>query len=183
MWPKIKTAVWETIKFAVVTLAIVIPIRTFVAQPFIVSGSSMEPTFENRQYLIIDELSYFFREPARGEVVIFRYPQDPSKHFIKRIIGLPNETVMIRNDRVAISKDGEQIELDESYLARPFQTNLEVNLGPREYFVMGDNRPVSLDSRVWGPLPRELITGRVFLRLFPPQAISLLPGQPDAADR
>src|SRR3989344_775789 len=113
----------ELLKFVLIAAAIVFPIRLFVAQPFIVSGASMEPTFFNNQYLIVDELSYRFETPQRGDVVIFRYPRNP-----------------------------------------------------KEFFVMGDNRPESSDSRVWGPLPRENIVGRAFMRLLPVQTFEVFPG-------
>ncbi len=180
MWPKIRSGIWEIIKFVVITLVIVLPIRAYVAQPFIVSGTSMSPTFEDKEYLIIDELSYHLREPERGEVVVFRYPKEPKIHFIKRIIGLPGETVTIQDSKVKIETvAGEEINLDESYIVGDFTANVRVKLGKTEYFVMGDNRDVSLDSRAWGPLPREMMTGRVFLRLLPPTRASLLPGQPE----
>lgn len=182
MWAKIRSTVWEIVKFVAITLVIVLPIRTFVAQPFIVSGSSMHPTFESNQYLVIDELSYRFREPARGEVIVFKYPKDPAKHFIKRIIGLPGETVKIADGRVTISaadNSVKSITLNEPYVQENLAVaNLEVKLLNNEYFVLGDNRQVSLDSRIWGPLPRQLITGRVWLRLLPPHLFAYLPGQP-----
>lgn len=183
MWTKIRSTIWEIVKFVAITLIIVLPIRTFVAQPFIVSGSSMHPTFESNQYLVIDELSYYFREPVRGEVIVFKYPKDPAKHFIKRIIGLPGETVKITNGEVLITTTNnakpEQIKLDEPYVQENLAVaNLEVKLLSNEYFVLGDNRSVSLDSRIWGPLPRNLITGRVWLRLLPPSTVAYLPGQP-----
>ena len=180
MWAKIKTTLWEIVKFVVIVLIVVIPIRTYIAQPFIVSGASMDPTFHNNEYLIIDELSYRFHEPARGEVIVFRYPKVPKTHFIKRIIGLPNETIRIAGNVVTIlTKNGStetEIVLTEDYVKVPFQANYVKTLGADEYFVMGDNRPVSLDSRAWGPLPRKFITGRVLFRLFPFQNIAYLPG-------
>lgn len=179
MLPKLKQALWETIKFAVVTLAIVLPIRAYVAQPFIVSGNSMYPTFKNNEYLIIDELSYHLREPKRGEVIVFRFPKDPKTFFIKRVIGLPGETVSIRDGAVSVIKDGETVTLDEEYLTTSFQGNTVMELGAGEYFVMGDNRSASLDSRSWGALPRDLVTGRVLVRLYPPDRAALLPGATD----
>lgn len=185
MWAKIRSGVWEVVKFVVITLVIVIPIRAYVAQPFIVSGDSMDPTFHNREYLIIDELSYHLREPIRGEVIVFVYPNSANSaipiHFIKRIIGLPGETVRVENGKVTIKdKANKEFTLDENYLDEPFQSNTIVKtLGADEYFVMGDNRNVSLDSRSWGALPRDLVTGRVFLRLFPPNRVSFLPGAPE----
>lgn len=172
-----KQSIWEMIKFAAITVAIVLPIRAYVAQPFIVSGSSMVPTFQNGEYLVIDEFSYHLRGPQRGEVVVFRYPKDPSKFFIKRVIGLPGETVSMSPAGVTIIKaNKEEVTIDEPYVSEqnlPYQT---VKLGENEYYVMGDNRPASLDSRVWGPVEEGLIKGRVFLRLLPFSALSLLPG-------
>jgi signal peptidase I len=176
MWPKLKSASWEIVKFVVVTAAIVIPIRAYVAQPFIVSGNSMYPTFKNNEYLIIDELSYHLRSPERGEVIVFRFPKQPETHFIKRIIGLPGETVIVKDGTVTIDNGHEQFKLDESYLTSSFKADSTLKLGDHEYFVMGDNRTASLDSRSWGALPADLVTGRVLVRLFPPSTISFLPG-------
>lgn len=172
-----KSSLWEIVKFVAITLAVVIPIRAFVAQPFIVSGSSMVPTFENGQYLIVDELSYLFRDPKRGEVVIFRYPKDPSKFFIKRVIGLPGETINIRDNKVTITSGNRLFALDEKYVNSDETLEpLRKKLSADEYFVLGDNRNASLDSRFWGPVNRGLIRGRVLLRLLPPTRIGYLPG-------
>jgi len=174
----------EIVRFAVLAIIIVVPIRMFIAQPFIVSGASMDTTFENGQYLIVDQLSYYFEDPARGDVVIFRYPRDPSKFFIKRVIGLPGDTVTIEDASVIITNETypNGLILDEPYIksmaiAAP---RTEV-LGPREYFVMGDNRDQSSDSRVWGVLQQERIVGRAWARLFPPQAIDFMPGKIDTS--
>lgn len=170
---------WELARFVISVLIIVIPIRTWVAKPFIVSGASMYPTFENSDYLIIDELTYHFRPPERGEVVVFRFPKDESKFFIKRVIGLPGETVTIKGSEVTITKpDGTSEKLQEPYLKElpALSTDLSLKLGPAEYFVLGDNRNVSYDSRAWGTVPADLITGRAFLRLFPPTRLGFLPG-------
>ena len=176
---------WEIIKFIIVALIIIIPIRTFVADPFIVSGASMDNTFANGQYLIVDQLSYHFENPARGDVIIFRYPKDPSVFFIKRVIGLPGETVSIRDGIVTIinaagaTSASSTITLSEPYISsehRSYDTFTET-LGPKEYFVMGDNRNESSDSRIWGPVARNLIVGRPILRLLPPSTVSLFPGR------
>lgn len=168
----------ELLKFAVVALVIVVPIRLFVAQPFIVSGISMVPTFEDSQYLIIDEATYHFQTPHRGDVIVFRYPRDPSQFFIKRIIGLPGETVRISGSNVSVTKpDGTSETLDESYVKNLGNGGDQTYTVPaRSYFVMGDNRPESSDSRAWGYVPRANIVGRVFVRLLPIQTVALFPG-------
>lgn len=172
----------EIVRFALLAILIVVPIRMFIAQPFIVSGASMDTTFENGQYLIVDQLSYYLHEPERGDVIIFRYPRDPSKFFIKRVIGLPGDTVQIKDTVVTIINDTypDGLILDEPYIKsmQPAAPQIEV-LGDREYFVMGDNRDQSSDSRVWGVLQKERIVGRAWLRLFPPTAIDFLPGKVD----
>ncbi len=169
----------EIVRFSILAILIVIPIRMFIAQPFIVSGASMDDTFASGQYLIVDQVSYYFEEPNRGDVIVFRYPKDPSKFFIKRVIGLPGDTITIENSVVTITNtdhpDG--FILDEPYIAsmQPAAKMTEI-LGDREYFVMGDNRDQSSDSRSWGVLQEERIVGRAMLRLFPPSALDYLPG-------
>ncbi len=169
----------ELFRFAIIALFIVLPIRIFVAQPFLVSGASMEPTFENGQYLIVDQLTYRLEEPVRGDVVIFRYPRDPSKFFIKRVIGLPGETIRIEGTSVIIEDEThpDGFILDEPYLGMVEEVAfLAKKLGAGEYFVLGDNRDQSSDSRVWGVLDRDKIVGRAFLRLLPVSDLTLLPG-------
>lgn len=171
---------WDTLKFILLAAIIVIPIRFFLFQPFIVSGESMYPTFNNADYLIVDEISYYLKDPARGDVVIFHYPNDPKRYFIKRIIGLPGETVVFKNNAVYIKNaeypDG--IKLSEPYLSQVTipggQT--EVVVTQDHYFVMGDNRGFSSDSRAWGLLPRKNMVGKAGLRLLPLKDISYKPG-------
>lgn len=165
-----------TLVFLIVV--VVIPIRLFVISPFVVDGESMHPTFENLDYLIVDELVYDFSAPARGDVIVFRYPGDPSIFYIKRIIGLPGETVSINHGRVTITTvTGEKLTLAEPYVVNEDATYTKsVTLNSGEYFVMGDNRPNSSDSRVWGPLPRKDIIGRVDLRLLPISRMGFFPG-------
>jgi len=167
--------IWEITKIVIIALVIVVPIRYFLFQPFFVRGQSMEPNFENSDYLIIDEISYRFRAPQRGEVVVFKYPQNPSQRYIKRIVGLTGETVEIKDGQVTIfNEQGEQI-LDESNYLSPFIStpgDIRISLAENEYFVLGDNRISSADSRRWGPLPRENIIGRVFLRAWPVSAFA-----------
>ncbi len=160
-------------------VVVVIPIRAFVVSPFVVDGESMHPTFENLDYLIVDELVYDFEAPARGDVIVFRYPGDPSIFYIKRIIGLPGETVSINRGVVTITTPaGKTFTLSEPYVVSEDATYTKsVTLSSDEYFVMGDNRPNSSDSRVWGPLPRKDIIGRVDLRLLPLSEIGFFPGK------
>ena len=165
-----------TLAFLIVV--VVIPIRMFIVSPFVVDGASMHPTFENLDYLIIDEIIYAFRSPARGDVVVFRYPGNPSIFYIKRVIGLPGETVSINRGSVTISSTkGESFALNEPYIVNEDATYTKsISLNDEEYFVMGDNRPNSSDSRIWGILPRKNITGRVDMRLLPIRESGFFPG-------
>lgn len=164
---------------ALLIILVVIPIRVFIVSPFVVDGDSMHPTFENLDYLIIDEFIYRFRAPARGDVIVFRYLGDPSIFYIKRVIGLPNETVSINRGVVTVTTaEGEKLSLDEPYAVNEDATYTKnVSLLPNEYFVMGDNRPNSSDSRVWGPLPAGDIIGRVDMRLLPLSKSAIFPGR------
>ncbi len=161
----------ELIQVVVISLAIILPVRYFLIQPFYVKGASMEPTFLDQEYLIIDELTYRFRNPERGEVVVFRYPNDPKQFFIKRVIALPGEKVKILGGKVLVytTSQSDGFALDEPYLASGLYTSGErsFELGENEYFVLGDNRNSSLDSRIFGTLPRQMIVGRVWLRGWP----------------
>jgi signal peptidase I len=175
---KSSESIWSTVRFFLTSLAIVIPLRLFIAQPFIVSGESMVPTFHNSDYLIVDQISYRLSDPGRGDVIVFRYPYDTKRFFIKRIIGLPGETVIVRGNDVIIKNEANPkgITLDESYISHSVSGDMTVKLDEGEYFVMGDNRPASSDSRVWGVLDEKYITGRALVRLYPFNHISLLPG-------
>ncbi len=157
---------WESAKIILFAALIVLPIRYFLFQPFIVRGASMEPSFHEADYLIVDQLSYRFRDPQRGEVIVFNYPQDPQKRHIKRIIGLPGEEVTIKEGKIFVASEGEKNLLEEDYLPLERTTGEErIFLNEREYFVMGDNRGASFDSRNWGSLPRENVIGRVFFQV------------------
>jgi len=167
---KLLSFLWEIIKIAIIALLIVVPIRYFLFQPFLVRGESMEPVFHNGDYLIIDEISYRFQTPQRGEVVVFKPPQNSEQRYIKRIIGLPGEMVEIKEGEVIIYQDSKKIILNESnYLSPGVITpgQEKVFLKEDEYFVLGDNRSASYDSRRWGPLPKNNIVGRVIFRLWP----------------
>ncbi len=159
---------FEVIETVAIAVAAVFLIRTFVAQPFLVSGSSMEPSFHNSNYLLVDELTYRFREPERGEVVVFKYPGNHKSYYIKRIIGLPGEKLVIQDGQVSVYSGGEKLSLKENY-TMPGGTSgrFETTLGQSQYFVMGDNRNFSFDSRSWGSLKRSEIIGLARFRLWP----------------
>jgi signal peptidase I len=155
-------------KIILIALIIVIPIRFFVFQPFMVSGASMEPNYHSTDYLIIDELSYRFNEPKRGDVIVFKYPKNPNFKYIKRVIGFPGETVEIKDAKVYITSNNTTSVLNESYLPEESITAWirgatygPITLGANEYFVLGDNRNYSADSRTWGTLPKDNIIGKV----------------------
>ncbi len=174
-----ENSLWELVKFALLAIAIVIPIRAFIAQPFIVSGLSMFPTFHDGDYLIIDEISYKLESPQRGDVVVFRYPKDTTKFFIKRIIGLPGEEILLTGNKITIknTEHPEGFTLSEPYIQNQSNNMMDVTLPADQYFVMGDNRSASSDSRVWGNLPKNLITGRALIRLLPFKDAHVFPGK------
>ena len=159
----------EIVNLVFTVLLVVLPIRMILAQPFLVDGASMYPTFKNSEYLIVDELSYLFKTPERGSVIVFHYPKDPSRDFIKRVIGLPGETLKIKDGVVTIinAENPQGLKLDEPYIKLPKEETLAYTLGEDEYYVMGDNRAQSADSRFWGPLPKSYIIGRPILRAYP----------------
>ncbi|MBM3272285.1 signal peptidase I [Candidatus Kaiserbacteria bacterium] len=169
------------IGYTVIALLIALFIRFFVAAPYVVSGSSMEPTFDDWDYFIIDRVTYRVNEPQRGDVIVFDLPQDTTRALIKRVIGLPGETIEISGATVTVTNAAhpEGIVLNEPYLDPANLggvSELRVVIPEDSYFVLGDNRRVSADSRIWGFLPRHDIVGRVLLRLYPPRALSVLPG-------
>ncbi|HLC95658.1 MAG TPA: signal peptidase I [Patescibacteria group bacterium] len=185
---------FEMIKVFLLAVVIIIPVRVFLFQPFFVQGSSMEPNFEDGQYLIISEFGYkqtdiafservrftvgAFKTIERQDVTVFRYPKNPEQFFIKRVIGLPNETIAIERGKVIIYNtvhpDG--YVLDESTYVEPGsfdQTMPRKTLGVDEYFLMGDNRMNSYDSRSIGPIKKDKIIGRVLLRAWPVALFSI----------
>ncbi len=171
----------DVVSFAVKVLIIVIPIRMFIAQPFIVSGESMLPNFHNGDYLIVDEISKKARHPQRGEVIVFKLPAEHSRYLIKRVVGLPGERIEIQGQKVSITTENkEQLQLHEEYIKENFSSYGTWELGDDEYFVMGDNRNNSSDSRAWGVLKKKLIVGRPFLRLYPFGDMGFSPGEMQA---
>ncbi len=171
---------WELVRFGLIAIIIVVPIRMFIAQPFIVSGSSMVPTFQDGQYLIVDEISYILGAPKRDDVVVFRNPNNTKIFFIKRIIGLPGETIDINSSANEVTITNKEhpngFKLDQSFIVNTGGIDGHMVLGDKEYFVMGDNRPASSDSRYWGTVPKKLLIGKAFLRLLPINKISFMPG-------
>ena len=178
---------WELVRFAIIALIVVIPIRLYIAEPFVVSGTSMVPTFQNGDYLIVDKISYELGSPQRDDVVVFEYPHDvyqsspthtgPKTYYIKRIIGLPGDTIDIKGNQITITNaahpDGFQ--LDQPFVENTGNNDLHYVMGEGEYFVMGDNRAGSFDSRYWGPLPAKDIIGKPVLRLLPLSKIGFNP--------
>lgn len=183
-WKKVLYEILDLIRFLAPIVIIVFVVRTFIAQPFIVDGESMSPNFHTGHYLIIDELSYRFDDPARGDVVVLRYPLDPKRFFLKRIVGLPGDRIQIKDGHVVVTNaehsDGvvliEPYETQSTYIAGPYK---DVTLGTDEYFALGDNRAGSSDSRSWGILPRKNIVGHALFRLFPIKQAAVTPASLD----
>lgn len=181
--------------YVISAIIVAVLVRYFIAAPYLVSGPSMEETFHNHDYLIVDHFSYgpnlpFYPDvrlpvgnPQRGDVIVFKIPVGTGETLIKRVIGLPGETVIVRPDNTVMIKNAQHPDgfvLNEPYITPADQggpANESITLGPDQYFVMGDNRKVSYDSRSWGPLPRNNIIGRVFLRLYPFSDFGVLPGE------
>ncbi len=173
----------ELLHVVIISLAIIVPVRYFLIQPFYVKGASMEPNFYDHEYLIIDEIGYRLHQPQRGEIVVFRYPNDPRQYFIKRIVGLPGERIKVSGGQVwvynAEHPDGKVLD-EHSYLGAIYTSGeRDVQLADDEYFLMGDNRGASLDSRAFGPVSRSFIVGRVWFRGWPPEKIKVFTERPD----
>ena len=175
----------EILVFAGMVFIIFFVIRPYIVEPYVVDGASMYPTFKTGNYLLVDKLSYEIGKPKRNSVLVFKYPNDQSKSFIKRIIGLPGETLVMKNNVLTITnaENPNGFTPDQSYVVNQCQhtggacvSSFEKTLARDEYFVMGDNRAESFDSRSWGPLPKKDILGKPFVRLWPLTKISILPG-------
>ena len=177
--PLLKGFLKDVVDIALLVIFVLLPIRLFIAQPFVVVGTSMYPTFYNGDYLIVDEISYRFGQPQRGDVIVFRPPLAPKDHYIKRVVGLPGETVKVDGNAVTIinKSNPNGFILTEKYVSSERSGTTTTTLGSNQYFVMGDNREASSDSRIWGALNKDEITGRVLTRLFPIPELSIWPGK------
>lgn len=166
-----KEEVIDFLKTVIVSAGIMLFIRFFIIQPFVVKGSSMEPNFYEKDYLIVDEITYRFKEPQRGDIVVFKYKDENNKseYLIKRIVGLPGDTVIVKDGNVFINNSLGELILEEPYLPIDRETmgNLSEEIKENNYFVLGDNRAVSLDSRYFGQINKDSIVGKVLLRGFP----------------
>lgn len=178
-----KKTVWkdlakEVLIFIAIAVGIVLPFRIYIAEPYLVDGRSMDPTFKTGDYLIVNKFSYRVGTPKRNSVIVFRYPNDPKKSFIKRVIGLPGETVEVKDNSVTIfnTENPKGFSIDQSYITHPSLGTYKVTLKDDEFYVMGDNRAESFDSRYWGPLQRKFILGEPIVRLWPVTQMAVLPG-------
>ena len=186
-------AVREWVLTLAAALVVAWLIRSTIIEPFVVVGASMDPTFSTGQFLLVDRLTYDFKAPARDDVIVFKYPYPPANalggeqnvDYIKRIIGLPGETVIIRDGAVSIeapsaggAASSTPIALNEPFVepSHASHDDLTVTLDSTHYFVMGDNRAESSDSRAWGPLDAHFIIGRPLIRLMPLSGLAILPG-------
>lgn len=170
--------IYDVFKTVATVLGVAFMIRFFLIQPFYVSGPSMEPNFHNNEYIIVDQVTYRFRKPQRGDVIVFKWPQNIAVSFIKRVIATPGETVEIRNGQIHIYNKANPngTLLQESYIKVSTQIDVKRTLSKDEYFVLGDNRNNSSDSRTWGPVPRHLITGKVWVVIYPFEDFRSVPG-------
>jgi len=172
-----KSELWSFNKTLIILLIIYFIIRTYIAQPFLVKGRSMEQTFSDGDYLIVDELTYNFANPRRFDTVVFHTEfiegGQESEYYIKRVIGIPGDRIVISDGTVLLYKNNTitPTKLDEPYLIDGLRTvtkdKIDIVLGEQEYFVLGDNRGNSSDSRYWGPVNKSYIVGKPIIRLFP----------------
>jgi signal peptidase I len=172
--------IFETL---VIALSIFLIVYLFLMQPHQVNGQSMIPNFESGDYVLTDKVSYRLGEPKRGDVVVFHAPsgancpEGTGCDFIKRVVGLPGESIEVKNSQIFVNSEP----LGEVYIPDEFQTeagnftrNHSVSLGSNQYFVVGDNRPHSSDSRVWGPIDKSMIVGKAFFRYWPPETMGVI---------
>ncbi len=169
----------------ITTIIIVKLVQAFLIQPFIVDGGSMLPTFHDKEFLLVDKFTYLVQEPNRGDVMIFKLyegtgNQYTGKYLIKRVIGLPGERVVVKNGITTIynEENPEGFVLEEPYVNyKDPSKETNITLSDTQYFMMGDNRAQSYDSRSWGPLNKEDVRGQVLLRALPISLFSYEPGR------
>lgn len=187
-WGSIKNDIIDLLKFLAIAAIIVIPIRHFVMQPFIVSGTSMDPTFADKEYLIIDKLTYNLNKINRGDVVVFKFPSRNERYLVKRIIGLPGDTVTLKSNgdiTIINEQNPNGFTVQEEYVVNKDQDSFTITVpkDSNKILVLGDNRKVSYDSRAWGLLEKDRLVGRVYLRLWPVGRIDVLPGKTDVLNK
>jgi signal peptidase I len=179
-----RNELWDLVKTLIIFISLYFIVKTYVAQPFLVKGRSMETTFSDGDYLIVDQLTYNFNEPKRSEVVVFHTEfilgGKENEYYIKRVIGIPGDRVVIKDGKVTLYYNNSitPTSLEENYILEGLKTlsnePIDIVLGQDQYFVMGDNRGNSSDSRYWGPVDRSYIIGRPIVRLFPFNKVRLL---------
>ncbi len=178
--PRERSAFWEIVETIVFTLLIYFLVRTFLFENYRVVGQSMVPTLQNNQFLVVSKLDYRLHGPRRGDIIVFRDPYSPERKLIKRIIGLPGESVEVQNGQVLVNEE----RIDEPYIADLGRYNQALTPIPDgQYYVLGDNRNNSSDSHTWGLLEQDKIVGKALLCYWPPELWGLLPHQVYANDR
>ena len=178
--------VYEFVEAFVISASVFVVVYLFLMQPHQVKGSSMFPTFKDKEYLLTDKVTYKARKPMDGDVVVFKAPINEDYDFIKRVIATPGQTVMVKDGKVFV--DGQM--LDEFYLPKEYTTapgqflheGEEYTVQPDEVMTFGDNRDHSSDSRDWGPVPYRNIVGKVFFRYWPTNVAGLVMGPVKAGD-
>lgn len=158
-------SVFDYTKTALLLIVLVLLLYYLVFQVFFVRGLSMDPSFFDGEMILVDRASYYFRDPGRGDAIVFVFPGTENEKYIKRVIGLPGERIKIKNNKIFIN---ERL-LKEDYIGSDILTlgDVEFELKEKEYLVLGDNRELSNDSRIWGPLSRENIIGKAQFVLYP----------------
>ena len=170
--PRARSVLRDVAETLVFTLLIYVLVRTFLFENYRVVGRSMEPSLQNDQYLVIDKLGYRLHEPQRGDIVVFRDPRSDGRKLIKRVMGLPGETIEIRNGQVFVNG---QL-LDEPYIdSQGRYTQQPTQVPEDQYFVLGDNRNNSSDSHNWGTLPSENVVGKAWISYWPPASWGAIP--------
>ncbi|TRZ52060.1 signal peptidase I [bacterium] len=178
--------VYEFVEAFVISASVFVVVYLFLMQPHQVKGNSMFPTFNDKEYLLTDKITYKRSDPSYGDVIVFKAPTNENFDFIKRVIALPGQTVMVKGGHVYI--DGKK--LNENYLSSDIVTNAGQFLlegesyvvQPGEIMAFGDNREHSSDSRDWGPVPEQNIVGRVFFRYWPTNVIGVISNQAKASN-